>query len=236
MRVMVRVAAGALVFVLIFSSVALATPGKSNGHRTDVQTDGRSLGSARTGSPGRASSVGVLSATSRSHGRPLETSQTSDRGKGRSKFQLEGSIVSTGADFLTVKIKAGTNSIRWLKGQDSVIEVTGNTKITLKGKVATVEQILEGDSVHVGGTVDSSGDVPQLVASRIIIRPRRTGSGGSIEDSSTPDGSGETSLSVDSSDSTALGVNHGRFAGSETVGSKIESAAHSIVSWFLSLL
>jgi len=236
MRVMVRTSAIALVFVLIFSSVALATPGRSSSHRTGDQSVGRSHNSGKTSLTGRASGAGAYSAAAKLKGRSLETSQTPSGGKGRSKFQLEGTINFVGPDFLSVQIKTGTNSIKGLRGQESVLEVTGSPKITLKGKVVTIEQILVGDRVHIGGTLDTSGDAPRLIASRIIIRPRRSAGGGSIEDSSTPDGSGDTSSSVDSSATTALGTTSDSHQGGVTLGAKVKAAATSIVSWFLSLL
>lgn len=117
-------------------------------------------------------------------------------GKGRSKFQVEGSVSSIGPGSVAVQIKTGTNSVEGLRGQESVFEIAGSTKITLKGKVMTIDRILVGDRVHIGGTVDSSGAAQRLIALRVIIRPRHSEIDGSLENSSIPPESAETSSSV----------------------------------------
>lgn len=192
----------AIILILCSVGTAFSLPGKGN---QDDRGSGRSEG-RHTGSviiPDAAQyNQGPLSHSNRSSlgARMTDTTETTESvhgtAKGKDKFELNGSIVSTDTTAISVLVEAGTKSIMSLKGKSAAISLTGATKIILKGKKITPDDLKVGDRVHVGGTIDSS---LQLTASRVIVRPRNAFGKESHETSSTV-GTGKESTETTSSE------------------------------------
>ena len=101
-------------------------------------------------------------------------------GKGQSKFQLEGitTAVDTGANIVTVKIKASTNSIKEMRLSETPISIASSASISQGDEQnLTVADIPIGAQVHIGGEIKDG----TLTADKVIIQKETANQGKNFE-------------------------------------------------------
>lgn len=96
--------------------------------------------------------------------------------EGRSKFELEGVIISIEENFnqMTVKIKSSTDSIKELRLAEALIEFTDSVQITF-GELENpkITDIPLNSQVHIGGNISDG----KLIATKIIVQKEEAGEG-----------------------------------------------------------
>ena len=102
---------------------------------------------------------------------------------GKNKFQLQGVVkavaVSTDSavpSTITVTVKSGTRTVKQFRGQDLTMNVSAGAKILLENPDGTnvpitLDQIVVGSKVHVGGKINRAVSAPPVYwANKIIVQ------------------------------------------------------------------
>jgi hypothetical protein len=107
------------------------------------------------------------------HGKPQDK-PGSDAAKGKVKFQCEATVIASAGQSLEVTVTAGSKTIKAYRGKKITVQVDPKAKLinaTVDPSVAlTLDQLVAGAKVHLGGTVDKKTDPDTFTATKVILQ------------------------------------------------------------------
>lgn len=90
------------------------------------------------------------------------------------KFQCEAKVIAAAQLSLDAIVTSGSNTIKAYRGQKITVQVDPKAKLinaTVNPSVPlTLDQLVAGAKVHLGGTIDRSGDAVTFTATKVILQ------------------------------------------------------------------
>ena len=94
--------------------------------------------------------------------------------KAHVKFQCEATVIASEGQSLDVTVTAGSKTIKAYRGKKITVQVDPKAKLinaTVDPSVAlTLEQLMAGAKVHLGGTIDKKTDPDTFTATKVILQ------------------------------------------------------------------
>jgi len=111
-----------------------------------------------------------------SHGKPQDKPHP-DAAKAHVKFQCEATVfadASSADATVTVTVRSGSKTIKAYRGKQITVQVDAKAKLinaTVDPSVAlTLDQLVAGAKVHLGGTIDKKTDPDTFTVTKVILQ------------------------------------------------------------------
>lgn len=107
------------------------------------------------------------------HGKPQDKPHP-DAAKGKVKFECEATVIAAEGQSLEVTVTAGSKTVKAYRGEKLILKVDPKAKLinkTVDPSVAlTLDRLVEGAKVHLGGTIDKKTDPDTFTATKVILQ------------------------------------------------------------------
>lgn len=107
------------------------------------------------------------------HGKPQDKPHP-DAAKGKVKFQCEATVIASAGQSLEVTVTSGSKTIKAYRGKQITVQIDPKAKlINATGDHSvpvTLDQLVTGAKVHLGGAIDKSTDPATFTATKVIIQ------------------------------------------------------------------
>ena len=116
--------------------------------------------------------AGVPLALAAGHGKPQDKPHPDK--KVHVKFQCEATVIAPAGQSLEVTVTSGSNTVKAFRGKPIPVKVDPKAKLinaTVDPSVPlTLDQLVKGAKVHLGGTIDKSIDPATFTATKVILQ------------------------------------------------------------------
>jgi hypothetical protein len=107
------------------------------------------------------------------HGKPPDKPHPG-AAKAHVKFQCEATVVASAGQSLELTVTAGSKTIKAYRGKKITVQLDPKAKLinaTVEPSVAlTLDQLVTGAKVHLGGTIDTKTDPDTFTATKVILQ------------------------------------------------------------------
>ena len=107
------------------------------------------------------------------HGKPQDKPHP-DAAKGKVKFECEATVIASAGQSLEVTVTAGSKTVKAYRGKRVAVQVDAKAKLinaTVDPSVPlTLDQLVAGAKVHLGGTIDKKTDPDTFTATKVILQ------------------------------------------------------------------
>jgi hypothetical protein len=117
--------------------------------------------------------AGVPLALAGGHGTPPDKPHPG-AAKGKVKFECEATVIACAGQSLEVTVTAGSKTVKAYRGKKITVQVDPKAKLinaTIDPSVAlTLDRVVAGAKVHLGGTIDRKTDPDTFTATKVILQ------------------------------------------------------------------
>jgi len=107
------------------------------------------------------------------HGKPQDKPHP-NAAKGKVKFQCEATVIASAGQSLEVTVTAGSKTVKAYRGKRVAVRVDPKAKLinaTVDPSVPlTLNQLVIGAKVHLGGTIDKKTEPDTFTATKVILQ------------------------------------------------------------------
>ena len=115
----------------------------------------------------------VLTALAAGHGKPQDK-PGSAAAMGKVKFECEATVITSAGQSLEVTVTAGSKTVKAYRGKRVAVRVDPKAKLinaTVDPSVPlTLNQLVIGAKVHLGGTIDKKTEPDTFTATKVILQ------------------------------------------------------------------